>query len=71
MNVDELENRNQQILALFDNGMSIVDLAFEFALPLPRVISLLRDRGRLTVARNKSGLWNDITDAAGRSRLSG
>ena len=51
----DLAKRDNEICQLFDSGMSLVDLATEYALPIPRVVSLLRANGRLTV--KKEAAW--------------
>lgn len=64
MKPDELEARNNQIVELWLGGMSIVNLAKEYTLPLSRVISLLRDRGVLEVKVYKTPsmelTWHDL-----------
>ena len=64
MKPDELDARNEQIVHLWLGGMSIVALCREFVLPLPRVISLLRDRGVLEVKAYKTPAmeltWHDL-----------
>ena len=64
MKPDVLEERNDQIVQLWLGGMSIVALAREYVLPLPRVISLLRDRGVLEVKVYKTPelelTWHDL-----------